>query len=152
MADIDTDGDKNFTFLSYEKERMDDFECGAAGRDLGRPRRWTTGAGSGNACLREANQEGQACGGSKARSVRRGGHDMKAASALLQSAVSMGLYLWADGDQLRYKATHAVSEGMKARIREHRRDIITLLGSKAALPQWWLAKPPKSLRLGRFLQ
>ncbi len=61
---------------------------------------------------------------------------MKAASALLQSAGSMGLHLWVDGDQLRYKATHAVSEGMKARIREHRRDIITLLGSKAALPQW----------------
>jgi hypothetical protein len=31
MADIDTDRDKNFTLLSYEKERMDDFECGNAG-------------------------------------------------------------------------------------------------------------------------
>ena len=61
---------------------------------------------------------------------------MKAASALLQSAGSMGLHLWVDGDQLRYKATHAVSDGLKDRIREHRRDIITLLESKTALPQW----------------
>jgi hypothetical protein len=54
----------------------------------------------------------------------------------------MGLHLWVDGDQLRYKATRAVNDGLKDRIREHRRDIITLLKSKSTsaagpvLPQW----------------
>ncbi len=38
MANIDTDGDKNFTFLTYEKERMDDFDGDVAGGGTRRAR------------------------------------------------------------------------------------------------------------------
>lgn len=59
---------------------------------------------------------------------------MKAAKALLQSAESLGIVLWVDGDQLRYKARQPVSDGMKDRMREHKADIINLLNSKPARP------------------
>jgi len=52
---------------------------------------------------------------------------MNAASALLQSAEVHGITLWADGNQLRYKALQPVSEGMKNRIRQHKAEIIQLL-------------------------
>ena len=59
---------------------------------------------------------------------------MKAVQALLQSAQSLGIILWVDGDQLRYKARQPVSDGMKGRIREYKADIINLLNSKPVRP------------------
>ena len=67
---------------------------------------------------------------------------MKAASALLLSAESLGIVLWVEGEQLRYKAKQPVSDGMKDRIREHKAEIIELLSNQGggpappALPQF----------------
>ncbi len=70
---------------------------------------------------------------------------MKTATALLQSAEAHGIVLWVDGDQLRYRARQAVSDGMKERIRENKAEIINLLKSKTcgsdettrvAFPDW----------------
>ena len=59
---------------------------------------------------------------------------MNAASALLQSAEAHGITLWADGDQLRYKARQPVSDGMKDRIRQHKAEIIQLLSNQPSEP------------------
>lgn len=70
---------------------------------------------------------------------------MKAVSALLQRAESVGLSLWVEGGQLRYRAKQPIGEGLKAQIRERKDDIINLLSKshggtaeaiRAALPSW----------------
>lgn len=52
---------------------------------------------------------------------------MKAANALLRRVESLGVILWVEGDQLRYKARQPVSDGLKNRIRQHKPEIINLL-------------------------
>ncbi|MGD9506464.1 MAG: hypothetical protein AB7W37_16270 [Syntrophobacteraceae bacterium] len=52
---------------------------------------------------------------------------MKTATALLRSAESLGIILWVEGGQLRYKARQPVSDGIKSRIRQHKAEIIDLL-------------------------
>lgn len=60
---------------------------------------------------------------------------MKTVTALLRSAESLGIALWVEGGQLRYKARQPVSDGMKDRIRKHKAEIISLLSTQTGHPE-----------------
>ena len=55
---------------------------------------------------------------------------MKTATALLRSAESLGIILWVEDGQLRYRARQPVSDGFKSQIKEHKTEIINLLTGK----------------------
>jgi len=70
---------------------------------------------------------------------------MKTASTILRSAESLGIELWVEGGQIRYKARQPVSDGFKSRIRQHKAEIINLLSrepggvvtaTRPTLPSW----------------
>ena len=55
---------------------------------------------------------------------------MKAASALIRSAETLGVVLWVEGGQIRYKARQPVSDGFKSQIKARKAEIIELLREK----------------------
>ena len=54
---------------------------------------------------------------------------MKTATALLRSTESLGIVLWVEAGQIRYKAKQPVSDGWKSQIRAHKAEIINLLAT-----------------------
>ena len=65
---------------------------------------------------------------------------MKTANDLIQDAKSIGIFLWVEGGQLRYKARQPIADDFKAQIKKHRAEIIHQLTVQPILPNWCAAK------------
>lgn len=70
---------------------------------------------------------------------------MNATEALMQSAESLGVKLWIEAGELRYRATRPLNDGFKAQLKGHKDEIVKLLtghpGGPSAttrliLPSW----------------